>query len=352
VIYVTFLGAYRYIPEIIFVPNLRDEEGKAMAESGNYQTSHPTTILVATNLSDLSRLMPFALSMAGESGAQLLLLHVLTVTGEFTANTSGMAYYDREGAFSCASSIIEPWCAQARKLGIPCTALLREGSPIPREIIAAVRRYCPDRLLLGTRSLGRLGNLFLGSVAEQVLRSVNLPVFTVGPEAHLTARESGRQPAVLFATSLGEGHRDHAALACRLAAGQNAKLILLHVLPKIGKEIRHAASNILDSTISYELKQLAGKIADNACSEVDISVAHGDPAIEILALADAIHASLIVMGVTEHTLFDSLTHDRTIRRVLAHAQCPVLSLHRAAAQQLQSQTEAVVIHGSHPRPAT
>jgi nucleotide-binding universal stress UspA family protein len=315
-----------------------------MAESGNYRPTHSATILVATNLSDLSRLMPFALSMAGESGAQILLLHVLTVAGEFTANTSGMAYYDREGAFTCASSLLEPWCAQARELGIPCTALLREGSPIASEIIAVVRRFCPDRLLLGTRSLGRLGKLFLGSVAEQVLRSVDLPVFTVGPEAHLPKGESSRLPAVLFATSMGEGYQDHAALACQLAASRKAKLILLHVLPATGKESQPSSSNILDTTTSYELQHLANRIANNACPKVDIQVVHGDPAIEILALANATHAGLIVMGVADHSWFDSLTHDRTICRVLAHAPCPVLSLHGAAAARAFYEHDALAAH--------
>jgi nucleotide-binding universal stress UspA family protein len=315
-----------------------------MADSGNHRPSHPATILVATNLSDLSRLMPHALSMAAETGAQLLLLHVLPVAPVFTANASGMPCYDHDGAFSCASSMLEPWCAQARELGIPCTALLREGSPISREIFEVVRRFRPDCLLLGTRSLSRLGKLFFGSVAEQVLRSVNLPVFTVGPEVHLPIGEIARRPAVLFATSLGESHRDHAALACQLAASQKAKLILLHVLPASAKEIQPSGSNILDATTFYELQQLACRIGGDACTEVDISVVHGDPAIEILDLAHANHASLIVMGVAEHSLFDSLTRDRTICRVLSHAECPVLSLHGPAAQHLQSQTEAVAIH--------
>jgi len=37
----------------------------------------PSVILVATDLSDLERLMPFALGQATEAGARLILLHVL-----------------------------------------------------------------------------------------------------------------------------------------------------------------------------------------------------------------------------------------------------------------------------------
>jgi nucleotide-binding universal stress UspA family protein len=342
VICVTFLGAYQYIPAFPFVANLRAKEVEAM-ETGNHPPTCPAAILVATDLSDLSRLMPFAFSMADESGAQLLLLHVLTVGEKFTPNASGMPCYDREGAFSCASGVLEPWCAQARKLGVPCTALVREGSPVAREIVAAIRRFRPDCLLLGTRSRSRLGKLFLGSVAEQVLCSVNLPVVTVGPEAHLPTGENSRQPTVLFASSPGEGHQDRAALACQLAGRQKAKLILLHVLPAGDEDVRPGGSNNLRSTISYELQQLAHRIGDNACTEVDVRVVHGDPAIEILAQAEANDASLVVMGAADLSLFDELIHDRTICRVLAHARCPVLSLHGSAAHHAPNERGILAI---------
>ena len=96
---------------------------------------------------------------------------------------------------------------------------------------AAVRQFQADRVLLGTRSRSKLGKLLLGSVAEQVLRSVNLPVITVGPEAHLPVAGDGQERVVLHATTLRETSRPSAALACHIAASQGARLVLLHVLP-------------------------------------------------------------------------------------------------------------------------
>jgi nucleotide-binding universal stress UspA family protein len=312
------------------VPHLLLEEVGVMAEAVNNRLIHPAAILVATNLSDLHRLMPFAIQMASETAARLQLLHILSISEEFGADANGMPYYDRKGASSCASNMLDPWCERARKLGVQCTAVIREGSPV-REIITVVRQFRPDRLLLGTRSRSKLGRLFLGSVADQVLRSVNLPVFTVGPEAHLPPEERSRQPTVLFATTLGEGHQPNAALACQLATSQKARLILLNVLPARNGESPSDSFNILPSTISYELQHLAHRIGDDSRTEVDIRVVRGDPAINILAQAKADHASLIVMGATDPSLFDSLTRDRTLCRVLAHAHCPILSLHGAVA---------------------
>jgi nucleotide-binding universal stress UspA family protein len=303
---------------------------------------HPKTILVATNLSDLQRLMPFALQMASETGARLQLLHVLPVAVEFAADPPAMPYYDRQRAFAEASNMLEPWCEHARKLGIHCAEIVRDGQPVAREILAVVNRFHPDRLILGTRSLGRLGKLLLGSVAEQVLRSVNLPVFTVGPEAHLQVN-SGLQPTVLFATTLGEDHEANAALACQLASSIGARLVMLHVLHG-SAEVRMNSSNALIEIVTYELQHLAHKVGAGLRTNVDVKVARGDPARQILTEAEANQADLIVMGAADHSMFDSITHDRTVCRVLAHAPCPVLSLHGSTAQQLESETESLAAH--------
>lgn len=304
---------------------------------------HPKAILVATNLSDLQRLMPFALQMARESGARLQLLHALPASAEFTADATGTPYYDRQAALSGASNMLEPWCERGKKLGIPCVEIVRDGQPVIHEILAVINQFHPDRLILGTRSLGRLDKLLLGSVAEQVLRSVNLPVFTVGPEAHLS-HNSGRQPTILFATTLGEDLQASAALACHFAASHGAKLVMLHVLPA-SSEKQIDGSNALVSAITYELEELAHKLGARSCTDVNIKVARGNPAGQILGEAAANHANLIVMGAADHSMFDSITHDRTVCRVSVHAQCPVLSLRGTTAQRMQSEaSDAATVH--------
>jgi nucleotide-binding universal stress UspA family protein len=313
-----------------------------MEASDNTRLTHPKAILVATNLSDLSRLMPFALQMACESGARLQLLHALPISAEFVADATGMPYYNRQEAISEAENMLEPWRERARKLGLQCAAIVRDGQPAVQEIADAVNQFHPERLILGTRSLSRLGKLLLGSIAEQVLRSANLPVFTIGPEAHLQ-EHSGRQPTVLFATTLGEGHQANAALACQFATAQGAKLVMLHVLPTL-HEGQMDGSNVLLSTIKYELHELANRFGTGSGTDVEIKVAHGNPASQILAEAAANQVNLIVMGAADHSMFDSITHDRTVCRVLAHASCPVLSLHGSTAQRLQNQSEAVAVH--------
>jgi nucleotide-binding universal stress UspA family protein len=310
-----------------------------MPESATFRWTHPAAILVATDLNDLDRLMPFALEQAEQTGARLILLHVLATGAALSADAVGLPSYDTAGIMEMARKAMLPWCEAARRRGVPCDALLREGHATS-QIVAAARQFQADRILLGTRSRGKLGKMLLGSVAEQVLRSVNLPVVTVGPEAHLPVEDSGEQRFVLHATSLRETSRPSAALACRIAASQNARLVLLHILPPIDEMERKGLSTGLDSAAMCELRLLAAAVGED-CQAVEPLVIHGNPAIEILAAAAARHVRLIVLGATSGSIFQNLVRSRTVYSVLAHARCPVFTLRVSTATAAETPAESV-----------
>ena len=320
-----------------------------MTDSGANRWTRPAVILVATDLSDLDRLMPFALEQAAQTGARLLLLHAIASSTSLSVDAVGMPYYDPSAALEFAEKSLKPWCQASRRRDIVCDGLVREGRAV-QQIATVARQFNADRILLGTRSRSRLGKLLLGSVAEQVLRSVNLPVITVGPEAHLAVRSGYEEQVVLHATTLRETSRPSAALACQVAAGLNAKLVLLHVLPPIDEMQRDGQPTGLDSAALQELRALATETAagsglDNQL-EVEPMVVHGNPFIEILAEASARRACLIVLGASQRSAFENLTRDRTVYRVLAHARCPVLTLREpleTASEATQEQMTA--LHG-------
>jgi nucleotide-binding universal stress UspA family protein len=303
--------------------------------AGKDRWAYPSVLLVATDLSDLDRLMPFALEQAVQSKARLILIHVVAPATPVSMDGVGMPYYDPGGALDFAGKTLSPWCELACRQNIACDALVREGHPA-RQIEAAARQFQADRVLLGTRSRSKLGKFLLGSVAEQVLRSVNLPVITVGPEAHLPVAGGNRTRVVLHATTLRETSRPSAALACHVAASQGAKLVLLHVLPPVEEPAtegtgRSGQPSSLDSAALQELRRIAqetGAAQTSAGGSVAVEphVVHGNPSIEILAEASERRASLIVLGATDRSAFQNLTRDRTIYQVLAHARCPVLTL--------------------------
>jgi nucleotide-binding universal stress UspA family protein len=295
-----------------------------MADAFSSRWIHPAVILVATDLSDLDRLMPFALEQAGEAHARIILLHAIVGSAAMSVDPAGMPYYDTSGALDVAEKALAPWCEVAQDRGFACHAIVREGQPA-QQIAAAARQFNADRIILGTRSKSKIAKMLLGSVAEQVLRSVNLPVITVGPEAHLPVESSFDERVVLHATSLRETSRPSAVLACQLAAQQDAKLVLLHILPPVDQVVYEGSDSDVEAAALRQLHALAEETAADCNPQIETLVLHGNPFIEILAEAAARKSRFIVLGIAHHSMFENLTHDRTVYRVIAHARCPVLT---------------------------
>ena len=85
-----------------------------MADPVTLRWTRPTSILVATDLSDTERLMPFALQQAESTGAGLILLHVLATSESMAVDAVGMPYYDPAGAVESGAKVLHGWCAIAR----------------------------------------------------------------------------------------------------------------------------------------------------------------------------------------------------------------------------------------------
>lgn len=296
-----------------------------MPESLPARWSNPKILLVATNLSDLDQLMPHALAQAAETQAHIILLHVIQADAAVQLDPVGLPIYSAGEAIHVAELNLRPWCEVATARRLDCAAMVREGDPA-QQIREAARLFAADRILLGTRNPSKMRKLELGSVAEQVLRSVNIPVLTVGPEAHLQEEAGDRPPVILHATALGETSRTSAALACQLAARRRGRLLLLHVAPPI-EEMRRKGQRVgLDSEAMQELHRLSRETSGCSCLPIEPRVVHGNPLIEILATAAECQASLIVLGLAGESAFENLTREHALLQVLAHARCPVMTL--------------------------
>ena len=116
-------------------------------DAGLERWASPAVLLVATDLTDLDRLMPFALEQAGETGARLILLHVLAAGTSVTLDAGAMPYYDPAGALEFATKSLEPWCQLAHRHDLACDALVREGNAA-QQIASVARQFNADRILL------------------------------------------------------------------------------------------------------------------------------------------------------------------------------------------------------------
>jgi len=339
-----------------------------MPEFDRDRRVNPAVLLVATNLNDLDRLMLFAFEQAAATGARLLLLHVVSAGGLLSEGPDGVFELDRAGVLERAAGTLEPWCSLARRQGVACESLVLEGNAAA-QISAAVREFEADLLLIGAHNGSREGKSLLGAVAEMVLRTVNVPVLTVGTSAHLPTESSGREALVLHATALRPASGSSAALASQIAGNNLARLVLLHVLPPaaalaVAKMVRpslaavsknqalqqHQASQqqqalqLEDEPKALgELRRMAAHLSEEYPVAVETCLTHGNPLIEILAVAAERRASLIVLDSAPRAAFENLTRDRVATQVIAHARCPVLSLRDSAARAAEVDPEQMAI---------
>ena len=64
----------------------------------------------------------------------------------------------------------------ARSLELPIAAVQRAVGFAPHEIERVAREWPADQIAMGTRGMGAVGSLFLGSVAQRVVHAATVPV--------------------------------------------------------------------------------------------------------------------------------------------------------------------------------
>jgi nucleotide-binding universal stress UspA family protein len=210
--------------------------------------------------------------------------------------------------------------------GIRTLVVIEEGD-IQSHLNAAIERNNTDLVVIGTHGRMGLGKLLLGSVAEEIFRTVSCPVLTVGPHSAASRAVVGQFREILYATDLSPESLGAAAYAVSLAQEFQSRLILLHVIPerKPGELVSAA-----DVTAASEklLRNLVPPEAEAWCKP-EYVVERGEPADKILEFAKLRETDLIVLGVRqEEGVPGASTHlpIATAHKVVSQATCPVLTV--------------------------
>jgi nucleotide-binding universal stress UspA family protein len=210
--------------------------------------------------------------------------------------------------------------------GVRTRVLIEEGS-IQSCLNAAIEKNNTDLVVIGTRGRTGLGKLLLGSVAEEIFRTVTCPVLTVGPHSDSSRGAGGQFREILYATDFSPEWQGAGAYAVSLAQEFQSRLILLHVIPerKVGDLV--SAADVMVSSKEL-LRKLVPPEAEAWCKP-EYFVERGDPAEKILEFANLRETDLIVLGVRpEKGVPGAATHlpIATAHKVVSHATCPVLTV--------------------------
>jgi nucleotide-binding universal stress UspA family protein len=142
-------------------------------------------ILWPTDFSPLSKAaVPHAVKLAAGREAELIVLHVQSPVAVYVPPAAAAVAWDRFDKEMRAASeeqlrrVTEEVTGAAR--GVRVRSLLVVGSPFDQIPRVAKRQRC-DLIVLATHGRTGLGHLFMGSVAENVVRRAPCPVLTVRP---------------------------------------------------------------------------------------------------------------------------------------------------------------------------
>jgi nucleotide-binding universal stress UspA family protein len=278
--------------------------------------ARPKSILVATNLNDLDLLLPVAIEQARTTGAMIWLLHVIPPEAFVSIETGAHPFVGKETEFRAAEAALELVALALREKNLPCAYEVRRWYPVD-EIKSFIREHNVRRLIVGTSSRGKLGKLLIGSVAEQLIRSLDIPVCTVGP--HFKPPAPNRPHRILFALSLRH-HPEHSLrFAVDLAAGSAAELTVLHVAEQdLGDEGLAAGA-------MSKIEELLREIQPTQVQPL-IRIRSGEPAEEILAECAASGPHLLVLSAFQASPLSAKFRTGVAYRVIAQAPCPTFTL--------------------------
>lgn len=194
------------------------------------------------------------------------------------------------------------------------------GSP-PAVIADAARRHGAALVLLGLGRHAVADRLFGGETALRVMQLVPLPVLAVHPEARDLPRR------VLVAEDFSDFSREAGSLAADLV-GPGGELHLAHVLrmPSDNSSAFLSAEWIDAYTagIREQLEKRRAELEAGAGAGVHVHTRQGDPARELVRLADEIGAELVAAGTHGHGFLGRLLIGSVSTRLVRRAKCSVL----------------------------
>lgn len=148
------------------------------------------TILLPTDGSECSqKAMAYALAFANQFRARVVGLYVIDQRWEdqtrqnFGEVQQAILQKAIERSENEARGIVEAVADAGTKVGVAVDPRIVTGTPV-EQIVRLAKELSVDLIIMGTHGRTGISHVFLGSVAEKVVRRAPCPVLTVRPREH------------------------------------------------------------------------------------------------------------------------------------------------------------------------
>jgi len=207
---------------------------------------------------------------------------------------------------------------------VPHQTWLKEGK-VSAAVEDLVRSQQINLIAVGASGKSELKKFFLGSAAEEIVRTATCPVLTVGPHASTSRCEPLAQ--LLYVTHFWEESHYGLQYAIRLALEYKSRLLLLHVIEQ--DEPKQSDQEWLREYRRILRSLLPGNAGDLHVEPVLRVEVAKNAAARILQVADEVGAGLIVMDIRPEEPWATHLHDK-VSEIISCASCPVLTVRTKA----------------------
>lgn len=301
-------------------------------------------ILFPTDFSDCAEeAFIEAVNLARQHQAELHILHAIVLYSSFDSFGLNLAQaYEQLQA--AAQSVLAKTVADQQLNDITIKQIIEPAISASALINSYAQNANIDLIVMGTHGRQGLTHLFLGSVAEAVIRTAPCPVMAIH-KLKETKPTTNTIKKILVPIDFSE-HSKHALIyAKELAQSYQAQLQLLHVierpplpafyswdaifspesLPDVEAESKKALANL---SREFELSTIA----------TDIYVINGKASRDIAKFAEEHKTDLIVISTHGLTGLKHLLIGSTTEKVIRSAPCPAFIV-KAFGKELITRTE-------------
>lgn len=187
----------------------------------------PTKILLATDGSeDAAQAREVAADLARRSGSELHLVHVWHDVPSPYAHAFVKRELKRQG-----QEVIDAQKSKIEDAGVSVAATHLRGGRTHEEIIELSEELEVGLLILGSRGLGAVRRILLGSHSEAIVHHARVPVLVLRGEG-----DAWPPASVVIGDDFSEDARKAAELAASIAQLYEAEITLVHAYPSMVEE--------------------------------------------------------------------------------------------------------------------
>lgn len=269
-------------------------------------------VLLGTDFSDAAhRALQVAIEFCDRVGAQLKIVNVVVPDAYPTAVAA--VPFGHSAEVMAARHRMRTFVAEPSLQRLQHRAQVVEGA----SFVAAWERFIKDEevdlIIVGSHGRSGMEKLFLGSIAEVIVRHATVPVMVVGPKSKAVPTLRN----VLLALELASADAPAVHFAAALADRLGSSLVLSHVCGQ--SDSHHDVPDVISA--------LKAVLPTDVRTSTRCLALSGDPAKEIVTAATEQAAGAIVVATSRASALTDHAPWSTFTKVIQSAHCPVISIH-------------------------